>query len=66
MQQINIVNNKEKQNSAKFYIAELTNQRDQPELLGSLTGKSNKTQRIVLNLYCDDLTVFSVELIQSQ
>ena len=33
MKQINIINNKEKQNSAKFYIAKLTIQRDQPELI---------------------------------
>ena len=33
MKQINIKNNKEKQNSAKFYNAELTIQRDQPELI---------------------------------
>ena len=32
MQEINIIN-KEKQNSAKFYIAELTIQRDQHELI---------------------------------
>ena len=33
MKWINIINNKEKQNSAKFYIAELTIKRDQPELI---------------------------------
>ena len=33
MQKINMINNKEKQNSAKFYITELTTQRDQPELI---------------------------------
>ena len=33
MQWINIINNKEKQNLAKFCIAGLTIQRDQPELI---------------------------------
>ena len=33
MQYVNIVSNKEKQNPAKFYIAELTIQTDQPELI---------------------------------
>ena len=67
MQEINIIN-KEKQNSAKFYIAELTIQRDQPELITQKLNRKKKIakQRIVLNLHCADLTVFLVELIQSQ
>ena len=44
MKQINKIKNKEIQNSPKFYIAELTIQRDHlNELYSSLTGQNDKT-----------------------
>ena len=44
MKQINKIKNKEIQNSPKFYIAELTIQRDHlNELYNSLAGQNDKT-----------------------